>query len=131
MTPSRAEIETVVVGIVASALEKDTSEVRAHASLIDDLGAESIDFLDIVFRLESAFQIKIADDDIWRGEFDLLHAAPDQRREALRQMRQAMPDYRWDRFPDQPSDKDLPRLITVRTIVDYLERTVGRVEAAP
>ena len=130
MAPSRAEIEGIVSEIVASALEKDAAEIRPHSSLIDDLGAESIDFLDIVFRLESAFQIKIADEDIWRGELDLLHTPPEQRRKALRGLRERMPEFRWDRFPDQPSDKDLPRLITVRTIVEYLERTLGR-DAAP
>ena len=36
-----------------------SSEVKPDASLIDDLGAESIDFLDLVFRLERAFKMKI------------------------------------------------------------------------
>lgn len=44
---------------IAEALGLDDDEVELAAKLIDDLGAESLDFLDIVFRLERAFDIKI------------------------------------------------------------------------
>ena len=42
---------------------------RLHSSLIDDLG-RSIDFLDLVFRLERAFGLKIPEDDIWKGSLN-------------------------------------------------------------
>src|SRR5881296_3684626 len=48
-----------VAATMADALGCDVEEVKSQASLIDDLGAESIDFLDIVFRLERAFKVKI------------------------------------------------------------------------
>ena len=44
---------------MADALGCDVEQVKPDASLIDDLGGESIDFLDIVFRLERAFKVKI------------------------------------------------------------------------
>lgn len=44
---------------IANALGLDEDEVVPEARMIDDLGAESLDFLDIVFRLERAFDIKI------------------------------------------------------------------------
>ena len=44
---------------IADALGCDVEDVKPDASLIDDLDAESIDFLDMVFRLERAFKIKI------------------------------------------------------------------------
>src|SRR6266851_2783997 len=44
---------------IADALACDAERVKLDASLINDLGAESIDFLDIVFRLERAFKVKI------------------------------------------------------------------------
>jgi acyl carrier protein len=46
--------------IIADALARDPAEVRLHSRLIADLGAESIDFLDIVFRLEQAFGVRVA-----------------------------------------------------------------------
>jgi acyl carrier protein len=47
------------VAAMADALGCDTEKIKLDASMIDDLGAESIDFLDMVFRLERAFKIKI------------------------------------------------------------------------
>jgi acyl carrier protein len=61
-TVTRAEIESVfprVADIVADALARDPAEVRPASRLVADLGAESIDFLDIVFRLEQAFRVRI------------------------------------------------------------------------
>jgi len=54
-----AAIYPKVAATMADALGCDVEEVKPQASLIDDLGAESIDFLDIVFRLERAFKVKI------------------------------------------------------------------------
>src|SRR6476620_4752627 len=48
-----------VAETMADALGCDKEEVKLDSSLINDLGAESIDFLDIVFRLERAFKVKI------------------------------------------------------------------------
>ena len=48
-----------VAATIADALGCDVEDVKPDASLIDDLDAESIDFLDMVFRLERAFKIKI------------------------------------------------------------------------
>ena len=57
-----AEIQAIfpqVAAIIADALNCDVAKVTPDAALIDDLGAESIDYLDIVFRLEQAFKVKI------------------------------------------------------------------------
>ena len=61
-TVTRTETEAVFPGaaeIIADALARDPAEVRLDSRLIADLGAESIDFLDIVFRLEQAFGVRI------------------------------------------------------------------------
>ncbi len=53
------EIFEKVRETLVEALGVDDDEVNPESTLIGDLGAESIDFLDIVFRLEKAFDIKI------------------------------------------------------------------------
>ena len=53
--PSQDEIFEKVQEVLVDALGLDDDEVTREATLIGDLGAESIDFLDIVFRLERAF----------------------------------------------------------------------------
>lgn len=55
----RSEIESVVHEAVAEALALDDDEVTPEATLMDELGAESIDLLDILFRLERGIGVKI------------------------------------------------------------------------
>jgi acyl carrier protein len=57
--PSQEEIYTRVSATLVEALHVDEEEIKPTATLQGDLGAESIDFLDIVFRLEREFGIKI------------------------------------------------------------------------
>lgn len=58
-------VEDVVRGIVAESLSRPLEEVKLESNLMADLGAESLDFLDIVFRIERAFEIQIT-----RGEME-------------------------------------------------------------
>ena len=59
MTISREEIYDKVRAVLVDALGVDEGDVTPQSVVRDDLGAESIDFLDISFRLEKAFGIKI------------------------------------------------------------------------
>ena len=54
-----------VRGLVAEALARDVSEVSVDTVLMSELGAESLDFLDLVFKLEHEFHIQIT-----RGEME-------------------------------------------------------------
>ena len=129
MKPTRAELRRQVAAMVADALDRDAADVSPYASLIDDLGAESIDFLDLQFRVESAFGLKFTDDELWRGSFDLAdprwveggRLTP----EAVEQVRLRQPGYAWERFATGNAIADLPRLLTVETIVDQLERRLA------
>ncbi len=56
---TQGEVLEKVREVLVDALGVDEEDVREDAKLVEDLGAESIDFLDIVFRLEKAFGIKI------------------------------------------------------------------------
>jgi acyl carrier protein len=68
MVKSRDEIFQEVQEVLVDALGVDDDEVKAEATLMGDLGAESIDFLDIVFRLEKAFEIKIPREELFPAE---------------------------------------------------------------
>src|SRR6476620_11124312 len=63
--PSRDEIYTKVSATLVEALNVDEDEISPASTLQGDLGAESIDFLDIVFRLERGFGIKIPRDELF------------------------------------------------------------------
>src|SRR6266511_6352999 len=57
--PTQEEIYSKVSATLVEALNVDEDEIKPESTLQGDLGAESIDFLDIVFRLEREFGIKI------------------------------------------------------------------------
>jgi acyl carrier protein len=116
------DLEARVIAIVADALSHAPADVKTYSSLMDDLGAESIDFIDIVFRLESDFDLLIPNEDLWAGSIDVSGDDPDAIARGVEQLKTTMPDFAWDRFPDGVKKQDLPRLITVNTIVGYLRK---------
>jgi acyl carrier protein len=124
MAMTRQEILGSVRETLVDALGVDEDEVTEDATLTGDLGAESIDFLDIMFRLEKAFNIKIP-----RGELfpdDILNN-PDYVESGkmttvgLEQLKKSMPHADFTEFEKNPDVNKMPNLFTVRTIVNYIE----------
>lgn len=124
MAMSRKEIFSSVQETLVDALAVEPEEVTEDATLTGDLGAESIDFLDIVFRLEKCFNIKIP-----RGELfpdDLLNN-PDYVSNGkftpagLSQIKRAMPHADFSTFEQDPDVNRMPDLFTVKTLVNYIE----------
>ncbi len=120
-----------VRAIVMDALGMDKAEVELKTRLIDELDAESLDFLDIVFRLERSFGIKIPRDEIERkarggltdGEFEVDGMVTSKGLEALQH---SMPEVDPIYFKDGLAVKDIPRLFTVETIYNIvLEKLDG------
>ena len=60
------KIFSIIQDIIVQAMRIDASKVEPNARFIIDLGAESIDVLDIRFRIEAAFGFKISDDEVMR-----------------------------------------------------------------
>jgi acyl carrier protein len=95
-------------------------EVTPDASLIDDLDAESIDFLDMVFRLERAFKVKIprgkivenARGTLSETEFEQNGIVTDV---GLKQLKDYLSEVPADRFKSPTKVKDIPRLFTTTT----------------
>jgi len=128
MAMTRQEILGSVQETLVDALGVDDDEVTEEATLTGDLGAESIDFLDIMFRLEKAFGIKIP-----RGELfpdDILNN-PDYVENGkltstgLAQLKKSMPHADFSAFEKDPDVNKMPDLFTVRTIVNYIESKVN------
>ena len=120
---TREEIDAVfpaVAATMADALGCDVEEVRRDASLIEDLGAESIDFLDMVFRLERAFKVKIprgkivenARGTLTEAEFEQNGLVTDV---GLAQLRSYLSEVAPERFKTPTKVKDIPRLFTTET----------------
>ena len=124
MALSREEVFLKIRDVLTDALGVDDEEVISGATLQGDLGAESIDFLDIVFRLEKEFAIKIPKgelfpDDILNNpdyvEQDKLTPA------GLETLMAAVPHADFSEFEQSPYVSKMPDLFTVNTIVNYVE----------
>jgi acyl carrier protein len=124
MALSREEIYKKVQTVLEDALGVDAEEVTPTAVIKDDLGAESIDFLDIVFRLEKAFGIKIP-----RGEMMPENAANDPNvvkdgkvtPMGIAELKKRMPHSDFSEFEKDPQVENMSKLFTVDAIVNYVE----------
>lgn len=131
MAMSRDEIMQQVQEVLVDALGVDDDEVTAQATLMGDLGAESIDFLDIVFRLEKTFGIKIPREELFPAEnlmndSEFVHNGK-LTEKGLAELRERMPHTDITAFESDPDINKLGNLFTVNAIVNYVE---GKLEAA-
>ena len=124
MAKSRDEILAEVQEVLVDALGIDNDEAKEEATLMGDLGAESIDFLDIVFRLEKAFGIKIPREELFPAE--TLMNNPDfvsngkLTAKGLSELKNKMPHTDISAFSANPELNKLADLFTVRMIVNYV-----------
>ena len=124
-----ADVYPKVQEVLVDALGLEDDEVTRDATLIGDLGAESIDFLDIVFRLEKAFDIKIP-----RGElFPENIAAADSgfvedgkvTESGIAELKERLPHADVDKFAEDPQVEHIQDLFTVDMICKYLDSKLG------
>ncbi|MGD9722337.1 MAG: acyl carrier protein [Pirellulales bacterium] len=125
---TKEEVFSKVQSALVDALGVDEDEVKPEARLVGDLGAESIDFLDIVFRLEKAFDIKIP-----RGELfpeDILTSTEYVQNgrlnpAGLEQLKARMPFANLTAFAANPVVQDFGNLLTVEDMCRYVESKVA------
>jgi acyl carrier protein len=127
---TKEEIEKIypkVAETMADALGCDVEEVKPDASLIDQLGAESIDFLDIVFRLERGFKVKIprgkiveeARGDLSESEFEKGGVVSDA---GVARLKIFLGEVPAERFKTPMKVADIPRLFTTETFCKMVIR---------
>lgn len=125
MAMDRAQVLEQVKTVMVEALGVDDDEIKPEATLMGDLGAESIDFLDIVFRLEKAFGIKIAREELFPAE--ALMNNPEfisngkLTAKGIAELKARMPHTDVSEFAKNPELSKLPDLFTVGMIVNYVE----------
>ena len=123
--PTRDEIYTKVSATLVEALNVDEDDVTPEATLQGDLGAESIDFLDIVFRLEREFGIKIPrgelfPESIFQGDPDFVQNGRVTDK-GIAELRARMPFADLSEFEKNPEVGHISDLFTVELITRYIE----------
>ena len=135
---SKEEILAVypkVAETMADALGCDVDQVKLDVSLIEGLDAESIDFLDMVFRLERAFKIKIprgkivenARGDLPEAEFEQKGIVTEK---GLAQLKSYLSEIPAERFKTPMKVADIPRLFTPETFCKLVISAQREAQAA-
>lgn len=132
MQNGKEEVIKNVKTIISQALKVDETKIHLNSSLIKDLGAESIDFLDIVFRLEKTFKIKIP-----KGELFPEKLLTDARfvrdgkvtPAGIEELKKRMPNNNLDQFAKNPLVANLGEVFTVGMIVNYLSEKLAAVSS--
>jgi acyl carrier protein len=131
---TRDEIHTKVQGVLVDALGVDEDEVSPTASLRSDLGAESIDFLDITFRLEKAFTtdaanpFKIPRGDLFPENLDNPEYVQGGKLTdaGVAEVRRRLPHADLSKVEETRDFTLIPDLFSVQDIEDYIERRLGK-----
>jgi acyl carrier protein len=132
VTISRDDIEAVypqVAKAIAEALACDAGKVRLESRLFADLAAESIDLLDLIFRLEHEFKVQIprgriiedARGNLSEGEFEHRGVLTEM---GLAQLREYMNEVSPEHFRPQMNLAEVPTLFTVETICKMVVRAM-------
>ena len=124
MLATKDEVFEKVKLCLADALGAEEEDIMPDATLVGDLGAESIDFLDIVFRLEKAFDIKISRNELFPE--DVLTDARYVRdgcvtEPGLAELRKRMPFAHFDEFAKNPVVQDFAKVLTVADMCRFVE----------
>jgi acyl carrier protein len=127
--PSQEEIYNKVSATLVEALNVDEDEIKPTATLQGDLGAESIDFLDIVFRLEREFAIKIPrgelfPESIFQGDPEFVQNGRVTDK-GIDELRARMPFANLSGFEKNPEVSAISDLFTVDMITRYIEGKLG------
>ncbi|MBL7214236.1 MAG: acyl carrier protein [Phycisphaerae bacterium] len=129
MAMSRDGIFEKVQEVLVDALGLDDDEVTLEATLMGDLGAESIDFLDIVFRLEKAFDIKVPREELFPAESVLNNpefvSGGKLTAKGLAEIKDKMPHTNLSEFENDPDVNKIADLFTVDAIVNFVETKVN------
>jgi len=129
MAMSREEIYQEVQDVLVDALGVDDDEVEPQATLMGDLGAESIDFLDIVFRLEKSFNLKIPREELFPAEGIMSDAEfidnGKLTEKGLAELKVRMPHTDFTKFENDPDINKIGDLFTVDAIVNFLDLRIN------
>ncbi len=122
---SQEEIYSKVSATLVEALNVDEEEIKPTSTLQGDLGAESIDFLDIVFRLEREFGIKIPrgelfPESIFQGDPEFVQNGRVTAK-GLAELKERMPFADLKKFEENPELSGISDLFTVEMITRYIQ----------
>jgi acyl carrier protein len=122
------EVFDKVRAILVDSLGIDEDEVKPESKLTVDLGAESIDFLDIVFKLEKTFNLKVSRGEMFPEDlFSDTSLVKDGKLTAdgLAKLQARLPFFDLDEFAGNPVVKNFQHILTVSDMCRFVESKLG------
>ncbi len=128
----RSMIQEKVYQIVANTCCVDLEEIKPHSQVQADLGAESFDFLELNFKLERTFSIKVATEELWTNyPFNRYDSQMVRSGQLTPQAIGILRDnYPWAAIPDDLQFDNFPQIFTVDWIIGYVEYKLATKETA-
>ncbi len=123
------EIFSKIQQVLSGALGVEKEEIRPEASLVRDLGAESIDFIDIIFRLEKIFDIKIPSGELFPGNILNDEQFVQEGRvtpAGLEALKARVPYLDIQLFSKDPQVSKLADFFTVRMVMNYIQDRIAK-----
>lgn len=125
---TRDEIFSKIQEALVDALGVDDDEVTMDATLVGDLEAESIDFLDIAFKIEQAFDFKIEQGELFPenvGQNPDFVKDGKVTAQGIAALKERLPHVDFTAFEKDPEVSKVADVFTVGTIVNFVERKLG------
>jgi len=130
---TRDEIFGKIQEALVDALGVDDDEVTMGATLVGDLEAESIDFLDIAFKIEQAFDFKIEQGELFPenvGQNPDFVADGKVTPDGIAALKEKLPHVDFAEFEKDPEISKVADVFTVETIVNFVERKRAAIASA-
>ncbi|MCP4104192.1 MAG: hypothetical protein GY749_01425 [Desulfobacteraceae bacterium] len=126
---NREEILERVSHCLSEVLDIEMADIHETSTLINDLGADSLDLLDLIFNLEQQFNIKLSVRYLEKKAKDDLGGVPVEidgvyTPEAMERIRESMPEVPPGELPDGLTVQELPLRFRVATMVNLVEKTL-------
>jgi len=120
--------------LIAEVTGVSPDEIQMHSGLMSDLGAESLDLLDLSFLIEERFGIRLESDEFERQARHRLHGQPYEvdgflTPPALEQLRAALPELNPERLAGPLRKTELPSILNVAVFVHLIQRKLATKEA--
>lgn len=121
-----AKVKTCIL----KTLDIKSSDIKVKSRIIDDLGADSLDLLDLFFRLEQAFAIKLSPREIEKQISEKLRDSAFEKdgyitEQAKKELKKMLPEIPSEKFKKKLHQNDLPGLLTVEVVINLVKRKLG------
>lgn len=131
--PTRQEIEETIEASIRKALNRELPPITPETSMINDLGVDSLDLVEIVYGVEEAFDVEVAAEELFPQRLLRDPAFVTDGKISAEGVAKLKEQFSWTTLPDIAAGTDvteIPAIVsTVRVFTDYVEHVITSARA--